>query len=192
MASAKKTNPLMHELAALLITDAVQAIRFRFGDIQILPEDFRHIAFWLRKDSPFISVNVDKAGLDGLAASASYGAGSNSFTFSNDQALRSAAGRGSAVHESVHAITDSKKRTTLKLSEEATAFIARAWYHIETGTEDAYPHPAELLEIARKTRAEARSSSGVPAIGLGDRVKARDIMRGGYKPGLNTNKDGFP
>ncbi len=190
MAITSKIQPLAHELASLLVSDSVQSIRFRFGDIQILPEDFRHIAFWLRKDNPFITVIVDPKDLGG--DNASYEAGANTFRFKTDTVMRAPSGRGTAVHESVHAITDSKKRGTMKLSEEAAAFIARAWYHIETGTEDDYPYDHRLLEIAGRIRSEAGRSSMLPEVPFRDRIVARNIMRKSYKPGLNLNKDGFP
>ena len=192
--SSAARPPLSIQLANLLISSAVQSIRMRFGAIQILPEDYRSVAFWLREAPSQVKAIVSPELLNSASALAGYMPREDTFVFESDNVLQSALGRGYAVHESTHAVTDLKDFPTLGLSEEAACFLAGAWYHVNTGTESEWPFSQRVLEIASAARERARQTPFPVEIPLADRIEARRIVRKehGYKPKIKFAKNGIP
>lgn len=191
--SFDKNSALMAELRSLLVSSAVQRIQFRFGAFELQSLDFRHLAAKLADPSSFVKIEVDPKGLKELGALAGYNPGSNTFFFQNELILRNPAGRGQAVHESVHAIIDLRDRAHMRLASEAICFLAGSMYFVSSGQTASFPAKdnSRLLELA--SAVYARAKTRVPEVSLSERLEIRRILRKnyGYRRGWETGSDGF-
>lgn len=117
--------PLTHGVANLLLTPSVQEIGFTFGSVVTLPEGFRAVADALTRGD--IDITTDPH-LVPKGRRAAYDKENNIIRFCQDDILDFPEGRATAVHESVHAIHDIRRKNTSERSEESAAYIAAAWY----------------------------------------------------------------
>jgi hypothetical protein len=188
-----KSDSIMAELRALLVSSPVQKIQFQFGSFQLRSLDFRNLALKLADPSSWVSIAVDPVALNNAGAAAEYDTGSNQFIFASKTVMRTPRGRADTVHESVHAIFDLRNQLSMDLAEESICFLAGAWYHVETGTEAAFlaNDAAAILDIAKTVRARGRSA--VPEVKISERIEVRRILRKqyGYRRGLSRKGGGF-
>ena len=82
-----KNDPIMAEFKALLVSDAVKKIQFRFGPTQLLASDFSELAGKLSGPASWVSISIDPAQLNASGAEASYDPYFNQFVFRDELVL---------------------------------------------------------------------------------------------------------
>lgn len=179
---ARKCAALAAELAELLQSAPVQQISFTFKSILIFPTGWSKVAAALRAAKPALTVEVNAPMLKKLDANAAFQPGTpGRFFFRSHKTLRKSEGCGSAVHEGLHAISALAHRAP-SVEDEAAAMLARAWYHVNTGTTQGYGGlMRDLFAIAGRLRAAAAGSATPPRVSAEDCALLLDVAhRAGY------------
>ena len=121
---------LVRGFRELLRRPEVAEINFNFGSVQVHARSFREISalFSERLDRPGLKVVVHPSLLIEENAGAMYISAYDTIYVKSFNVLETAAGRGTAIHECVHAISDYRARNTAVRSEEGAAMLAEAWF----------------------------------------------------------------
>lgn len=185
----------------LLISDAVQAIRFAFGSIPVWPEGFRSVAdhVALSANVPGMKVVIDANYFIGRLRAekpilAEYELSTDEMKLPSHALLEGDIGRGIVVHECVHALCDLRARSTAIRSEEGAASVAQAWYYLERGATDIprFALNPVFLEIAGAARERAAHTAGIVALKGSEINSARAQMaREGFENDFYRVNDGI-
>ena len=157
---------LVRGFRALLRTPEVAEINFNFGSVQVHAQSFREISelFTDRLGGRGLHVVIHPSFLIEENAGAIYMSGNDTIYVKSGDILDTPAGRGTAVHECVHAICDYRSRSTAIRSEEGAAMLAEAWYRQVADDDEPiiFNHDsAEVIyDVAASVRARASKSSG--------------------------------
>lgn len=170
---------LVRGFRELLLRPEVAEISFNFGSVQVHAQSFREIAglFTERVDGAGLKVVVHPSFLVEENAGAMYISASDTIYVKSFAALDTAAGRGTAIHECVHAISDYRARSTAIRSEEGAAMLAEAWFRQAAEDDELviFNHDsAEVIwDVAAAVRARAlKSKSGGPISLKGSEINA--------------------
>ena len=163
----------------LLRRPEVSEISFNFGSVQVHAHSFREISalFSDRLDRPGLKVVVHPSFLIEENAGAMYISAVDTIYVKSFDLLDTASGRGTAIHECVHAISDYRARSTAIRSEEGAAMLAEAWFRQAADDDDLviFNHEsAEVIwDVAAAVRARAlKSRSGAPVSLRGSEINA--------------------
>ncbi len=163
------SQKLVQGFRALLRTPEVAEINFNFGSVQVHAHSFREISdlFTDRLGGAGIHVVIHPSFLIEENAGAIYMSGHDTIYVKTGSILDQPAGRGTAIHECVHAICDYRSRSTAIRSEEGAAMLAEAWFRQASDDDDLviFNHDSAetIWDVAAEVRARAlKSKSGAP------------------------------
>ena len=134
-------------------------INFNFGSVQVHGHSFREISdlFTDRLGGKGIHVVVHPSLLIEENAGAMYISGNDTIYVKRFDLLDDAPGRGTAIHECIHAICDYRSRSTAIRSEEGAAYVAEAWFRQAAPDDDLVifndPLAERIWDVATAVRA---------------------------------------
>lgn len=175
----------------LLRSNAVKEINFRFASLNVSGHGYWELSNCFA-DHPIrhrIRVTI-RPQIVGPNAIAMYSPADDKLNLRSPDALASAEGRATVVHECTHAQMDLRGQRTRIRSEEGAAFIAEAWYLLASGEQPADPGfglTADLIAIASDLRTRAIRARGAQVamtstqVNTARRSMARDY---GYGSGV--------
>ncbi len=179
---ARKIAALESELAALLQSKAVQGITFMMSGIMLFPSSWSKVADSIRgiKGEKKVPVVVDPVFLRKQSANGAFlrpqGGNGARMVLKSYNVLNKDKGCGTAIHESLH-LLQYLRVSTPTLDEEAAAFLARAWYHINVGTRRMPQGWDEIMDVAEAVRGRKSGDSPV-RVSNAEREKLRAVMHG--------------
>jgi hypothetical protein len=159
----RRCAALGRELADLIVSEPVRSIAFILGGVMITQRRWTELATALSAANPVVHVEVDRHGLRKHKALGKYNISKDTITLKSFRALQTVRGRGTAVHECVHAIADGNPRAHVTKSDnEAAGVLAKYWYYMNVNRTCLSAAGQKLVEIARSTR-DQEGWFGAPA-----------------------------
>jgi hypothetical protein len=168
---------LVKGFRALLRRPETSEINFNFGSVQVHARSFREVSelFTDRLGGSGLHVVVHPSFLIEENAGAMYLSHNDTIYVSRFDLLDDAAGRGTAIHECVHAICDYRSRNTAIRSEEGAAYVAEAWFRQAADDDDIVifntPTAEVIWDVATAARAR-HQKSGAPVSLRGSEINA--------------------